>query len=126
MNQFTSPKLITALDAVTATTTSSAIDVKGAKKVTIMGTRADHAAGSSAFSVTVSVDGTTFVAYNKLITNVANTNSQTHVRAANFSIGANGSEFASMDLSVEAFSNIKVVVTETTDGTHSANVLVEY
>jgi hypothetical protein len=126
MNQYTSPKLITALDAVTETTTSSALDVKGAKKVTIMGTRANHGSGSSAFSVTVSVDGTTFVAYNKLITNVANTNSQTHVRAANFTLSSNSSEFASMDLSVEAFSHIKVVATETTDGTHSAKVLVEY
>jgi hypothetical protein len=126
MNQYTSPKLITALNAVTATTASSAINIKGAKKVTVMGTRADHGSGSTAFSVTVSVDNSTFVTYNKLITNVTNTNGQTPIRAASFSLGANGSEFAVMDMLNDTFTHMKVTATKTTDGTHTAKVLVEY
>lgn len=122
-------KVITAftpIDAVTATTESGAIPVKGARKITIFGIRAAHSSGSSAFSVTVSGDGTNFVAYNRLLTNVANNNSQTPVRAASFALAANGTDFASMDLSTESFDSIKVKVTETTDGTHSVRVIIEY
>lgn len=126
MNQYTSPRLRTVIDGATETTTSAAINIKGAKKVTIMGTRAAHSSGSTAFSATVSVDGTTFVAYSKLITNVANTNGQTQVRGASFSLAANGSDFACLDLSAEAFAYMKVVATETTDGTHTAKVYIEY
>lgn len=117
---------ITALNAVTATTTSNEIVIAGAKKVTLYMTRADHSAGSSAFSVDASGDGTTYVDYNKLITNVANTNSQTPVRAASVTLSADGSEMASMDLEYDTIYSIKVTVTETTDGTHSCDLLIEY
>lgn len=120
-------KQVTALNAVSDTTTSNAIEIVGAKKVTILGQRANNGTGTSTFSVLVSIDGTNFVAYNRLITNVANTNAQTHVRAASFAIvNSNGYEFASLDLEQETFSHIQVKVTETTDGTHSAFVRIQY
>ena len=119
-------KRVTALDAVTATTTSEEIVISGAKKVTLYMTRADHSSGSTAFSVDVSADGTTFIDYNKLITNATNTNAQTLVRTGSVSLGANGSQIASMDLQHDAVYAIKVTATETTDGTHSCSVLIEY
>lgn len=115
----------TAIDAATATVTSEEIVIAGAKKVSFMFTRADHSAGSSAFSVEASLDGVTFVAYNKLISNVTNTNGQTPTRVASVSLAANGSAYASMDLENDAIYAIKVTATETTDGTHTAKVIIE-
>jgi len=119
-------KIITALDGVTETTTSSAIPIKYAKKVTFLFTRADHTSGSSTFTLTGSVDGTTYVDLNKIITNVTNTNSQNKVRASSVALAADGSEIASLDLQHDALTHIKVKVTEATDGTHTAKVYVEY
>jgi hypothetical protein len=120
-------KLKTALDAVTATTTSEAIDVRGAKKITLMFVRANHSAGKTVFTVTASIDGTTFVAYNKLIVNVANSISEGLTRVASYDTGtANASAIYSMDLEHDVIKEIKVVATETTDGTHSAYVLIQY
>jgi len=122
----TKPTLITALDAVTATTTSGAINIEGAKKVTFLFTRADNAGGSSTFTVTGSLDGTTFVALNKLITNAAATNAQTQAKAANVAISAaDGSTLASLDLEHDNYKEIKVTVTEVADGTHTAKVLIQ-
>ena len=119
-------KLITALDAVTATTTSSAIDIGYAEKVTLLFTRANHSAGSSAFTVTGSIDGTTYVALNTLIDNVTNTNGQTLTRVASSTLSSNTSKIYALDLEQFGYEFIKVTVTETTDGTHSCSVLVEY
>lgn len=119
-------KVITALSAVTATATSEAIDVKYAEKITLLLTRANHSAGSSAFTVTGSVDGTTYVALNTLIDNVTNTNAQTLTRIATKTLSADGSALVALDLEQFGYSFIKVTVTEATDGTHSAVVLVEY
>lgn len=119
-------KVITALNAVTATTTSEAIDVKYAEKITILLTRANHSAGSSAFTVTGSVDGATYVALNTLIDNVTNTNAQTLTRIATKTLSADGSAIVALDLEQFGYSFIKVTVTEATDGTHSAVVFVEY
>lgn len=119
-------KVITALSAVTDTATSEAIDVKYAEKITLLLTRANHSAGSSAFTVTGSVDGTTYVALNTLIDNVTNTNVQTLTRIDTKTLSADGSALVALDLEQFGYSFIKVTVTEATDGTHSAVVLVEY
>lgn len=116
----------TPINAVTATTTSEEIVIVGAKKVTFMFTRANHSSGSSTFSVDVSLDGTTYVDYNKLVTNVANANTEEKVRAASVALAADGSAMASMDLDHDSIYSIKITVTETTDGTHTAQVLIEY
>ncbi len=115
----------TLLDAVTATTTSEEIVIAGAKKVSFMFTRAAHAAGTSTFTVEVSLDGTTYVAYNKLISNVTNTNAQTLTRVASVVLAANGSTYASLDLDHDAIYSMKVTATEATDGTHTAKAIIE-
>lgn len=123
------PKLVTALNAVTATTTSSAIDITDAEKVTLLLTRAANAGGTSTFSVSGSIDGPTgtFVNLNSLIEDVTNTNAQNYVRTASVAIAnADGSKIASLDLEQHGYTHIKVTVTETADGTHSAKVLVQY
>jgi len=126
MAQPTKPSIITALDAVTATTTSDAINVENAKKVTLMFVRANHSAGKTVFTVTASVDGTTFVAYNKLISNAVNAISEGLTRVASYDTGtANATAIYSMDLANDTFKEIKVTATETLDGAHSCKVIIE-
>lgn len=119
-------KVLTLLNAVTASTTSAEIVIAGAKKVTLFFTRANHAAGSSAFDVDVSYDGTTYVDFNKLITNVTNTNAQTPVRVGTVTLSSNTTETVAMDLERDCFYTMRVNVVETTDGTHSAFAVIEY
>lgn len=117
--------VIKAIDGATATATSNAINIAGAKKITLFFKRSNHSAGSTAFSVTVSVDGTNYVAYSKLISNAANTNAQTLTRVASVSLASDTTSFVSMDLTSDVFLFMKVTATETTDGTHDAWVVIE-
>jgi len=112
-------ELIIALNGVTATTTSGAINIEDAKKVVLVYKRADHSSGSTVFTATVSVDGTNYVTYNKWIVNAANANTEGVTRAGSATLSANGAGFLTMDPD-DSFKYIKVTATETTDGTHSA------
>lgn len=120
-------EVIHALVDVTATTTSQAINIQDAQKVSIVGQRSDNAGGSSAFSVEVSADGTNWIAYNKLIDNVTNTNTQNLTRVTSKTISAdNGFIILSMDLTTDVFLSMRVTVTETTEGTHNVWVIVSH
>lgn len=119
------PELIKVLDAVTATTTSEPVNIENAEKITLMLTRTNHSAGSSAFAVTVSIDGITYVTFNKLISNVTNTNAQTKTRVASVSLASDTSSAVDMDLENSIFRWMKVTVTETTDGTHTVKALIQ-
>ena len=112
--------------AVTATTVFPVIGVENAEKVTFMFTRANHSSGSSAFTVDGSVDGTTFVGINTLIDNVTNTNGQDLTRVATATLSSNTSKIYALDLGNFNYKEIRVTVTETTDGTHSYKALIEY
>jgi len=116
----------TPINGVTATTTSEAIQIDGAKRISWFFTRADHSAGSSAFAITVSIDGDTYVTFSKLISNATNTNSQTKTRVASVSLSSDTTSEVAMDLENSVYRFMKVTVTEVTDGTHSARCLIEY
>lgn len=118
-------EVIKVLDDVTATTTSSAVSIEGAKKVVLVYKRSNHASGKTVFSATVSVDGANYITYNKWISNVANTNEQGETRVASVTLSADGVGFVTMDPD-DGFKDIKVTATETTDGTHAAWLLIEY
>lgn len=123
---YTQPKLVKALVAVTQTTTSEPINVRGAKKVVIRLQRSNHAAGSTAFSFTGSIDkGTTFDTIN-IVDEVVNTNAQTVTRSASKSLASNSVAYVCIDLEYLALDQIKVTATETTDGTHDAWVYITY
>src|SRR5688572_3472226 len=104
---------ITAIDAVTATTISSKFWVGGAKRIGFLFRRANHSAGSTAFSVKGSLDayetgnGTadahgnrtggntvTMTALNMVVSNVTNTNGQMRTRVTSTTLSANGDAFA--------------------------------
>ena len=120
------PILVTAIDAsAAATTTSQAINVENAEKVTLLLTRTLHSSGSTAFTVTASVDGTTFIAVNTIVDNVTNTNAQDLTRVASATLSSNTSKMYALDIANFGYKEIKVVATRTTDGSATAKVLIE-
>lgn len=119
-------QVIKVLDAVAATTTSDPIVIAGAKKITLFFTRTNHSAGSTAFSATVSADNSTFITYNKLITNAVNSISEGLVRVASVSLSSNTTSTVTMDLEQDAYYSMKLTATETTDGNHTIVAVIEY
>ena len=117
--------VVRALNAVTATTTSTAIPIKNAKKVTFVFKRSNHASGSTAFTVTVSADDSTYISYAKLIDNLINGITEGVTRIATKTLSSDTSVTLSMSPE-DCFEYLKVTATETTDGTHDAWVIVQY
>lgn len=134
---------ITAINAVTATTTSSKFWVGGANRIGFLFRRANHSAGSTAFTVKASLEefelangaadafgnptgGTavTMTALNMLVSNVTNTNAQMRTRVNSTSLAANGDAFVWLEPDI-LVNWIEVTATETTDGTHSAWIILE-
>lgn len=120
------PHIIPALAAVTADTTSGAIDIFGAKKVALQLTASAITSGNGIFTLTGSIDGTNYVTINGLIDNLASTNAQTVVRVASVTLSSNTSKIYALDLASFAYRYIKVAVDMTTDGAYSATVIAEY
>lgn len=122
----------TLLDGVVATTTSSAFPVTNARRLTLLFTRADHSSGSSKFEVLGSVDGTTYEAVCIIQNLAADAGAGTagedigYTRALSTTLGDNGSETWALDLKHFNYDSIQVKVTETTDGTHTAKLIMEY
>jgi hypothetical protein len=142
---------ITALNAVTATTTSSKFWVGGAKRIGLHYRRADHSSGSTAFTVKASLEpleiangpldahnnltggsAITMTALNMLVSNVTNTNAQTRTRVNSVSLAANGDAIAWLEPDAIAWLEpdilvnwLEITATETTDGTHSAWIVLE-
>lgn len=113
-NVYNSQKNITLLNASTASTTSSAIDVRGAKKISfyIADNVPTPGKATSVVGIMASVDGTNYVNYNKLIDNVTNTNGQTLTRVETKSFSATGTAMLSMDLTSDTFYFIKASTTQ--------------
>jgi hypothetical protein len=111
---------------VTATTTFPVVDIRNAEKITLMFTRTNHSAGSSTYTIEGSLDGTTFVALNTLIDNVTNSNSQHLTRVASCALSSNTSKIYSLDLENFNYKQIRVIVTEVTDGSHNYKMLMEF
>lgn len=120
-------QFITALNAVTATTVSQKIWVGDFDRVAILYRRANHSAGSTAFTVKagfaqLASDTPTMTAYNMLIDNLTNSNVQTPTRINSKTLNADGDAMVWMDPAAPA-THIEITATETTDGTHSAFII---
>lgn len=121
------PKIITALNAVAATTTSTNIWVGNYKKVALLFRAAAIASGNGVFSVkggfaeSPSVDPT-MTTYNMLIDNVANTNAQTLTRVASKTLSSNGDILVWITPDTP-LTHIQITATRTTDGTYSAFIV---
>ena len=93
MSRFTRVDTIAVAVGATSLIGSNAdvYDVSMRKKISFQFIRGNHSSGSSVFAVEVSNDGTNFVNYNRLTTNVTNTNAQTDIGVANATLSAAGS-----------------------------------
>lgn len=128
--------IIHTINAATATTTGQPINIEGASAVTFFFKRSNHSSGSTAFTVEVTpnlifenngtIASADWVQYNKLISNATNTNAQGLTRLASVSLSSNTVVTVTMDLGQEVFEHLRVIATETTDGTHDAWVVVRY
>jgi hypothetical protein len=114
--------------AITATATSVAQLVAGAKKVMIEFTEGGVVLNrSGVITITVSNDGgTNFYAYSMLISNAANTNSQTLIRVASITRAAAGTDICWLTPeTLGGITHIKATVTITDGGTPTGNFTVK-
>lgn len=73
--------------------------------------------GSSTFRIQISHDGSTWYDYNKLISNVTNTNAQTLTRVASVALTGTSTAQVTIDPN-DAIWAIRCIVVEAIDGTH--------
>lgn len=104
----------TVIDQSTGNATSSDVRVSGADKVELYFTRNDGAfvAGqaTSTFLVQVSPDGTNWYWYNKLISNVTNSNSQDKTRVGSVTIETSTSTVLyALDLENDTFHSVRCI-----------------
>ena len=120
MSSYSTQKL---LNGVLVTTTSDAFEVGSATGVSLQFVASAISSGNGVFTVLVSNDGVNYIAYNRLVSNVTNTNGQTDTRVASVTLSSNTNAVVFIPAS-DAFKFIKVVATVTTDGAYSANLFV--
>lgn len=113
------------IDSVATADGAPIVGLKNAKRVTIFVKRADHSSGSSVLTASLSPNGADYVATNKLIDNVTNTNAQTLTRVASKTLSSNTTVFLSLDPDDTA-EFLKINVTRVTDGTNNCWVVVDY
>ena len=121
-------QIVVAENAITATNTPVSISCAGAKKIGIIFTEGGSVnARSGALTLTVSLDnGKTYVSYNMLIDNVANTNAQNFTRIASKTRAAAGNDILWLDPStLGVITHIKNLVTITDGGSPTGNFTVK-
>ncbi len=96
---------------------SSAIGCGMGASVSLQFIAASITSGNAVFTVDVSNDGSNWIAYNRLTTNVTNTNAQTDTRVASVTLNSNTNSVVSIP---DCFAFYRVRATMTTDGIYSA------
>jgi len=123
------PTLLSAVGVSTSplTVTSATQPVAGAKGVGFELTGASITTRSAVFTVTASMDGgTTYNAYSMLISNLANTNSQTLTRVASITRAATGTDMCWMTPeTLSGITHIKATLVITDTGTPAGTFTVK-
>ena len=99
------------------TSTSRTFPGNAFGKSSLQFTAANISSGNGVFTVDVSNDGQNWTAYNRLTTNVTNTNAQTDTRVASVTLNSNTS---SVVIIPDAFAYFRVNLVVTTDGNYTA------
>ena len=113
--------ILNAVTASVANTDASYEDVSKRQLKSIQFTCSAHTSGNGAFGVEVSNDGTNWVVYNRLISNVTNTNGQFDTRVAAPTLSTNTSSIYFFPTS-DYFRYLRAFVTVTTDGVYSCTL----
>lgn len=122
-------EMVTAISAITATNTPVAIPCAGAKRIGIEFTEGGTVNNrSGVLTITVSMDGgTNFRAYNMLIDNVDNANTETTpTHVANKTRASEGTDILWLDpATLGVITHIKALVTITDAGSPTGNFTVK-
>lgn len=109
--------------------TQKGMDIKGAKKVNLYFTRGGATGpntGSTNFRIQVSPDeGANWHYFNKLVQNLATSTDPTSLSSVTIS-AATSTVIVSLDLRTDAFSRMRCIAVETTDGEHTCTATVEF
>lgn len=104
--------------------------IAGAEQVSMIFSRGGATGpntGTSTFYAEVSPDAVTWYPYNKLISNVTNTNSQTLTRVGSVAIeAATSTTVVGLDLTNDSFFALRCKVVETIDGDHTCKASAEF
>lgn len=120
-------KIVTPVNAKTATFVSEPISVRNAKKVTFSFKRTGHSAGSAVFSIQASLDGVgDFVPFVNMVSNDVNNHAQTLERNRTVELTSNSHVLTALDLEHFGYDNIQVKMVENGTGTSTCKMLVEY
>lgn len=115
----------TVINAVTSTTTSAGYDVSMREKLSLQFVTSGVSGGGSAtYTVDVSDDNVNWVAYNRLTTNVTNTNAQTDTRVASVAQSSNTTAIVFFPIG-DYFQFIRVTATVVATATATA-ILAAY
>ena len=110
---------IHALNATTTTGESQWFNISDANRVSLYLQRSNDDAGSTLFTINASPNASDYDVYERLILNDDNTDSNNQDRVSSTTIA--GDDTIMLSFSPEDVPNyIKIVETETTDGTHDA------
>ncbi len=113
------------LTSVTATTTSNGVGINNAGRVSIMVFATAITSGNGVFTVQVTNDQSLgWADYNRLTTNVTNTNAQTDTRVSSLTLSSNTTNFLFFPPG-DTFAYMRVKVARTTDGTYSAVAYID-
>lgn len=113
------PRKTTLLNAITATATSSAVGVDNADRLSVMILSSGITSGNGVFTVEVSNDDTNWATYNRITSNVTNTNAQTDTRVASVTLSTNSTNFLFFPPG-DTFAAFRVKCVISTDGVYSA------
>jgi hypothetical protein len=128
-------KVVTLLNGISGAgpTTSAALDIAGVRKCNLFFTRAAGTTGNSDMTVTMSADGTNYIACNMMISNVTNVQAIATgniTRVATLNNSTNATKFLTLDMDyVSACKYIKAVWTNTSgtdDGVMTVKAVLEY
>jgi hypothetical protein len=121
------------INNATATIESAGMDAGKASKISFVFKRTNHTAGQTVFTVQVCPESenvpdadSNWITYARLITNVANTNAESIVRANGVTITSSTTPVLVSMSPEDVVGKVRVVATETTDGTHNAWVMIQY
>lgn len=119
------PQVYPMLTGVTATTTSNGIGINNAGRVSIMVFATGISSGNGVFTVQVTNDPSIgWADYNRITSNLTNTNAQTDTRVALVTLSTNSTNFLFFPPG-DTFAYMRVRLVRTTDGTYSAVAYVD-
>ena len=125
-------EVVTTESAITADNTAVAVPCAGAKRIGIVFTEGGTVNNrSGVLTITVSPDGTNFYAYSMLISNAANTNTQTLTRVASITRAAAGTDLCwltpeTLGSIVALKTNLDITDGGAPTGNYTIKVVIQY